>query len=615
MGLFLMGCSDKEDAIIDNDQAPSSESVARSYLTVRMVAASQTGTRAEGDETKAPWEYEDGTALENAVSRVRFYFFDDNGDAAAVRKLSGSEGNNYQSYIDWYPSDADAGPSIPGETVEKTLNATLGLNLREDIYPTQVLAVLNPSTSVLGLSYIGYGPSLADLRDVVEDFKTGLNGTAADPENGKFVMSNSVYVENGNTVYAKALDKDNDFGTTVEEAEKNKVTIYVERVLARIDLRIDMDSKIIGEGDDAFYIYNANKNKTETSTNGNQYDIDGVAQDVYVKFLGWNITGTTETSRLIKEFPVSWNAGEFAAGDPWNTADYHRSFWALNPEKPSYQYGNFGEATTNGKVGNYANALPIPIPASDSKTTYLQENAADYEKTEPESGTSPAIPSAENAVCSTPTKVIIAAQLVDGEGKVLELAEWANKKYTLASVKTALANALDLYYTRETMGETKFTKISPDDLDFITENDEDFLGNAEEEPDYYVYAVLTEDAAKKTWYNGNTQTSTPYPDTKAVNTYIRNAVNHVMVWKKGYTYYYFDIRHLGQTEDGAGYYGIVRNHLYKASVTKVEGLGTPVYDPDEVIYPEMPENDDAMLSVDIKILQWRIVENDYELVW
>lgn len=75
--------------------------------------------------------------------------------------------------------------------------------------------------------------------------------------------------------------------------------------------------------------------------------------------------------------------------------------------------------------------------------------------------------------------------------------------------------------------------------------------------------------------------------TNDVNAYLAKQIGHAQIHKGGLTYYYFPIRHLGNGgETNAGYYGVVRNHIYNCTITKIAGLGTAVYDPKEVIYPE-----------------------------
>lgn len=70
-----------------------------------------------------------------------------------------------------------------------------------------------------------------------------------------------------------------------------------------------------------------------------------------------------------------------------------------------------------------------------------------------------------------------------------------------------------------------------------------------------------------------------------------------------------------QNELTPGWFGVVRNHIYKVNLTGIFGLGTPVFDPDEIIIPEKPEEKDVYLAADIRILSWRIVDHGYELNW
>lgn len=89
----------------------------------------------------------------------------------------------------------------------------------------------------------------------------------------------------------------------------------------------------------------------------------------------------------------------------------------------------------------------------------------------------------------------------------------------------------------------------------------------------------------------------------------KDIVDRALVWNSGMTYYYKEIMHLN------GHNGVVRNHIYGVNVQKIAGLGTPVYNPDEIIYPETPEENDHYIAAQINILSWRLVNEDYELVW
>lgn len=140
----------------------------------------------------------------------------------------------------------------------------------------------------------------------------------------------------------------------------------------------------------------------------------------------------------------------------------------------------------------------------------------------------------------------------------------------------------------------------------------------------YVYAQLTKAAAEnKTWYASDSKDATAIQasvingtlkDKKGDDSYI---IDRPLLWKDGMTYYYYDIEHIQNQNDPEkkNLIGVVRNHIYATNITKIAGLGTPVYNPDETIYPEKPDNNDHFIAAQINILSWRVVKNDYELEW
>ena len=619
LGLMFAGCANEPAVETGGEQTPAVS--ASSYLSISLVSAQPAGTRAVDNEYEmGDGTYVDGTDKENAVERVRFFFFIDEennvGQPADVWKNSAT--GNYNSYLDWYPSDADNGGNDHDTTVEKILTATLGLSFRDGEEPTSVMAIINPTEEVLALG----SASLAELQAVVNDFKTGLQGEKAG-EN--FVMSNSVYVENEKTdaavVYTTALTEDN-FCPTPEDAKDNPITIYVERVLARLDFAINMEVSEVGDN-----IYKI------TKPNGDDYVVsNGTTEDemdIYVKLLGWNITTTTNQSRLVKEIYPSWTSTLLFGKDAtlrWNTADYYRSFWALNPNPATatgfdYLNGNFGEVDEEYDIEVSDSAYPAngnEIPeAGKWSTVYLQENASAYAAET--TGTDFNLTGPADS-----TKVIIAAQLVDGDGEPLKLAMWGYKYYTLDQLKKVFANRLSLYFEDTVDGKPALTKITPDDIDFMTwkqlQGASETTGvtstTTTEDADYYVYPVLSADGLEKTWYKGSKKEDDDANKLTVVkaNTLMRDELNHAMVWNNGWTYYFFDVRHLGK-EESIGYVGIVRNHLYATTVTSLKGLGTPVYDPDQTIYPEKTEYDESIVSASVKILSWRVVSNNYDIEW
>jgi len=304
-----------------------------------------------------------------------------------------------------------------------------------------------------------------------------------------------------------------------------------------------------------------------------------------VKFLGWNIATETTLSYLFKNINAAWTDNDLGFVN-WTWPNYYRSFWAMNPDNVEYANPNFAEAGAL-KVGRIdANGDMIYGDSVNVNYTYVQENASPYN-----TGGTAAVP-------TKATKIIVASQLVDKDGNVVELAEFKGFRSDIAGTLGNMANLSTIYY----QAEGKRVKITPEMIQFADDD---------------TYAVLTEAAESNTFYLSGTATETA--TVEQVNVALKN-LGTAKVWKDGKSYYYTDIRHLGKiTEaDGVqtpsvGAYGVVRNHSYQVVVTSVTGLGTPVYNPDEVIDPETPEEEESYLAARIKVLSWRVVKSTVDL--
>lgn len=545
--LALVGCSSEEDIAPGTGNGNNGEP---QFLTVSVNATSIL-TR----DATLEGEYEEGVGKENAVSKVRFYFFDAEGEAAQVK---GESGGTYFDVSDM------SGTENNMPNVEKILTATLVIQTpQKDKVPTSIVAVVNPAAT---LEKVG---SISELNKVIADHSnTEL-----------FIMSNSVYA-NG-TAKMEAVNVAGHLYSTAEAAKANPVIIHVERVLAKARLTVGLTA--VGDNKDVY----------QTSTDGPlKYD----NEEIYVKFLGWNVTATANTSRLMKEINPSWSANLFSS-TLWNTADYYRSFWAVNPTPMTYNYGSFN-TSSDTKAANAITAFDAGS-AETPKTnyTYLQENASDNYN----DGTDPA----------NPSQVIIAAQLVKKDGSTpIEFAEYAGEKTSIDGLIAKYAAASGLWKDKAD-GKGK-EQISVKDIELKTAT-EAGVASQTKEGRYKVYAQLKSTASGNTWYSSSANDATPVNANE-----ILKLLGGAKVWKDGYTYYYFDIRHLNgsSTEtDAKGKNGVVRNHIYAANIKTLAGLGTPVYDPAEVIYPEKPENDDTYIAAEIRILSWRLVKQDIDLEW
>lgn len=577
-GLAFVGCSSEEDIAPGNNGELSEPQ----FLTVNLVTNPTNGTRATraggdqrpGDPNGAT--YEEGLEAENKVTKVRFYFFKADGSAAAVKKL----GTEMVNYLEWENVTEEEDNNMPN--VEKILTAQLVIESpKGDETPDRIVAIINPMTENPNTEC-----SLASLTAVTHDAKTATTS-------GNFLMSNSTYAKDG--IKQMAVSVADKIKKTPGEALNDPVEIYVERAVAKV--RLNSTLTPLSGTDNIF--------KTSTEDKTQEVTVGDTKKEIYVKFLGWNATAVSNKSRLVKEINPVWNGNLFGAGGtPWNWAEYCRCFWAINANSVEYEYGAFvpNEPEQIDDKNKFQAQAKTNFNGED--WVYVNENASPYTSDNA---------SSDGKSASTPTKVIISAQLVDKDGNALEFAEYGSTRTTIDGLKKLFANNCGLYKKVEVEGKTKFVKITPEELTVKTATEVGETSDQNGKPDiekpgrYKSYVQLATDEDSK-WYASNTEDAQPLTANEA-NVQLQG-LGSAKVWKDGHTYYYFEIRHFGDK------IGVVRNHIYDATITKLAGLGTPVYDPEEIIYPEKPEEgEESFIAARINILSWRVVKNDVELNW
>ncbi len=552
--LFLVGCSQKEIVPGGEDNGKGSGS---SFINVNLVSY--------GNGTRAISPYEDGTDEENKVTKVRFYFFTETGGPANV-KLNGS---SYVNYYDWTPGKDDVNPGSNPD-IEKKLSATIVIRTPAgDQVPQRIAAVLNPTENAKSRS-------LSELQSVAADYANG-NFT----REGQFVMFNSVYAEGSDEIVTQPILAKN-LCTTEADAKDNPVTLYVERSVAKVSL---------GFGD----LLDSNHRMQIKDKDGNAVKVpgvDGQQINVYLEIKGWGLTAETDKGRLVKKIDASWD------GNWWKGS--YRSFWAINAENAANQYHKYTD-----------------IPEMDWTTPphlYTNENAGQLAGKQ-----------------LNKTKFIINGNICDENGNALTLVRHlgvhfadvtssSDENENFKSLKNSILKRLEAsgkkYYVKETTSEsddapTTFRQIDAGDIKIVKadqKTQEDSNNNC------YVYAQLTDAAANLIWYTNNEPSvENPTASASDINNALKNkdVVDWGLVWNSGMTYYYDEIKHITDSKMT----GVVRNHIYKVNITKIAGLGTPVYDPEEVIYPEKPEKNDHYIAAEINILSWRVVTDNYELEW
>ena len=487
-------------------------------------------------------DYEDGLSEERAVHEAIVFFFK-NGAPFYV-KYDGDKSTNAGSYNYLKIKLDDNDPANNQPNVSDIKDEVLVLENYKGQYPNQMLAVLNWSPTKA--SY-----SLSELQTLISELGNDAKG---------YVMSNSVYADEAKTVIDAVKITEANIFKNDEDALKNPVNVYVERIAAKVSFSAKNNGIFpIGE--------------QVSNAEGGDNVLGDAPVDVYARIEGFQLYNDFEDSHLIKGIDANWTD----LGFTWNDPDFHRSYWAKSQTKE------------------------FPNNSFDWNNNYTALDAA-----------KPFVYCGENTQADKHTKVIVKATLVQKVGddyKPLEVVNWFGQNYIGEDqLKIVVANTLKYTYFTSTDG-ISYTSIAPEDLKCVTRESGD-------EKAYEVYFQLSDSANTKTWYKFNELKSDyeKYADNTVLNGELKADVQPALVYNEGMTYYYTDIRHLGNGAGKDGDYGVVRNHVYKVNITDIKGFGTPVYDPEmDFNTPETPQDMHTFVSAQINILSWRIVAEDYEI--
>ena len=614
VGTALLGmtaCSSSDDNISGSENANNDlkQYVAVNIQSVQSAAAAgaKAATRAKNDT------YEDGTADEQKVTSIAFYFF--NADGTPFR-LSNNNNHNWLSF------DQD---DLPKFTMDD--NSNNGIEAKSDVVlllqnntgasPASMIVVLNP-TSFTTNDPINPDPlgdvNTGTLRDMsLTDLRANtLLASSAHDENG-FVMSNSIYLENG--ALRGATQTAGHIATSEEAAKANPVEVYVERVNAKVRAHLATESSTgvptekgkLGSITATKDITAEANGKTSTIvTKGKAYPAyyvgDASERKVYALVLGWGLADQNGHAALEKDLGAEkdWSLWNKDLGfTPWTTADYHRSFWEISTGFNSNVSGGSNNQLVNQSWNAYTTSL-----TTEATSLYTLPNThqslTGYQNCD------------KNTEQSEFTKFLAKTVLVYNKGteaapdwEPAELCTYENINYFgTEALRTKIAQEYKKYYIKSTdeSGKETYTALAPTDITFSTTSTGTSLPK-----DYQVVPCV-----KGTTYYVKASDDT-YTAVQAATINQEMAANTADVRNAGMTYYYYCIRHLAQNNTQIGYLGVVRNHLYDVNVNSMTGFGTPVYDPDKVIIPVVPNNAATFLAAQINVLPWRIVVNNADL--
>ena len=318
--IAFSACTSEEVA----ENNPTTGEGTTSYVAVNINSVGTSGSRADGD-------YVNGSANENKINAVRFYFFTESGDAYNMGATNYVEKENPTGDGKFTPN------------VEKITDAMLVIEGATKTAPHSMIAIVNPAT-------IESGVLLAKMTKAqVEAAVAGQNFNAQGADAKDFVMSSSVYSDGTNKVWV--ADITGHVATDKTTAERNPVDIYVERVAAKLT------STATGAGQSGKYLVGE-------TTNG---------KNVYAVIKGWGLAKETTDANLIKKIDATWT-DDGLGFTQWNHPAYFRCYW----EKSR---GDMGEGKSynayTSQIGDvyYTN----PNTTANTKPQYVATVELQYE--------------------------------------------------------------------------------------------------------------------------------------------------------------------------------------------------------------------------------------------
>lgn len=572
--LMLGACSSSDD--LKDGGATANEGKSYIAVNIKSVGTTGAGTRADGDYTQGGGTYEDGTANEGAISKVRFFFFNSDGSAYIMK-------NKDVNYLELDASVSGGADHL--QTIEGKTSAMLVIEGETKTAPAYMIAVVNPQTLSL-LKDQAYRES--QLRDEFTDksfVKIATDGTG-NKQYGDFVMSNSVYAENGASVCASSVSGHVEENST--EATKNPVDIYVERVVAKATTNVNTDNgwEEITSGADAGK-YKIKVGKININAEHEK--------DVYAVVQGWGLADENGKAELEKQIDVSSNnwTSAILGIDPWTSPDYHRCFWSASVP---FAGG------TNSIVNHAFSAFTTPFGTTP---LYTCPNTPTYEEFNTQKIN-------DKPYDNTLTKVLVAAKLVyyddDNNSHPADICKYRGMQILGAdNVLKQVAKDHSDFWTVDPTNASKHVLLAPTDLEYTRT---DLAGSTTDKLKSYEVRPVLKTGVKvyKKKSDGSFETTDSNDDLNRTL-----AESPVQVRKDGMTYYYTPIRHLAQNKTEMGYYGVVRNHSYRITINTMSGFGTPVYNPDEVIDPVIPKDTETYLAARINVLSWRVVPSSVDL--
>lgn len=532
-----------------------------------------------GSSTKAPADYRDGSEAESTVNVKNsiFLFYDAYGNFLTSGVISATEGSVDENGNLKLTTNNQSG------YVEKESKAVIVLGPTR-LRPALVLAVLNYDNC----------DALRNLS--LADAHTQVDKREISTEAGKFTMTNSVYVDGKNIVNATPIAASS-VKETKEEALKTPVQIYVEREVAKVNMKAKDGLKQTAEGKICFETPNA------------ESVLDGVKVSARIVVDGWAANAFNTTSYLVKDVPTSWLVTNPFAN--WYDEAAKRTFWAQDPNYSGSEEYVFGR-TPEDEPGTYKNVKYLSWnDAAKNKVdsyNYMYENTTDKAFARVNGG----------ELANVPTILIAAHVETAKTGAAWErqdIYKFGGLFYTDESLRNYAAEQIlkgKLHWEYTTAEGSKTASVEPKQIDatFVA-NVADNSGSVKVK----VAKITAPAEGAKLMKEGEPASEIESANWAKTVEDILNGENgfniakkELVCFKNGMCYYQVPIKHNQAAEDVA--YGTVRNHIYELTLSKIAKIGNPVFNPEEKLVLIPGEEKNYYVSAELKVLKWRVITQD-----
>ena len=562
----LCACSNDESGIIPND-TPNVFTGDKAYIKVRLADAG-TLTRAQGGD------FEYGTN-EQSIKNASFYFY----DADGVFVTQGDV---------W--TDGSASTTTPAGNIEFASNNIVVLKgLDKKSSPRYMVTVLNKPTGFV------HGKTLDEMQTVLADNNAeGIYypATTDNVTTNYFTMSTTSYTEtNREKHFVTEVNEGNISLEPMTDASAiaNTVTVYVERLAAKVTLKVSDNLPKDANGRYPIKVTVAGENNSAGSG-------DIASEDLYVELLGWKLNATAKKSFMVKNIDAAWMDNDL--GFTWNRPTDRRSHWGK-----SFNYGFSGYP--ENAAGVPANSEYLNYVDLENGLTALENPAYCAENTNTNTIVTANFPTGV-------TSILLKAKVCDANGNALDLVRYNGLlfkqdsflEYVLNVLQTR--NQLDVWYANGTdeEGNARYTQIGKEYV------------KLEHVGDGKVKVVFTNEHGTSLYAedgsNCSDQTIT------ALNDDLASASADAIAYNGGLMYYNIPVEHLNNgdvAENGTipeAKYGVVRNHHYVVTIDKLEKIGRGIFDGNEKIVPG-DDPDAYYVGAKINILSWKIVSQNVEL--